>query len=261
MERQQVREEERHEVVRNEPSSEGHEPTSDSMPGADPARFGVPLPPQEGASRESRMTEVMESEKGGFEVSHFDLSLGVLSDGNYPDEGSNTLGRKLRCQSHLRTSAYRGWPFQFDTCWIGLASEPGYYPPIKTRISSNLEPEEERLITCPIDRKPFHPTRADNIYCSDRCRRTGSRMGGVAAGVGDRMESDSFMRICEGPGCEESLAGRKASARFHAAKCRKRAAYHRKRTTIVPFDWGGPGVSHLEGSSGAKSDGKDGEEG
>ncbi len=174
------------------------------------------------------MTDVMESEERGFGVSHFGPNLGMVSDGNYPDEGSGAMGRKLRCQSHLRTSAYRGWPFDYDTCWIGLAYEPGYYPPEKKK----EVPEEERLITCPVDRKPFHPTRKDNIYCSDSCRRKGARRGGKDA---MKERTDSFMRICEAPRCEKSLAGRKASARHCSAKCRKRAAYHRKTARTVPF--------------------------
>lgn len=178
-----------------------------------------------------------ESEKIGLGVSHFDPNLGAVSDGNSGVEGKDAMGRKLRrkmgCSSHPRKTAYRGWPLAYDACWVGLASEPGYYPeirPAKTEV-----PEEDRLITCPVDRQPFHPRRADNIYCSDACRRKGARMGGKGTAVGGRMENESFMRICEGPGCEESLAGRKASARFHAAKCRKRAAYHQRMAQPVPF--------------------------
>ncbi len=153
----------------------------------------------------------MESVKGGPRVSHFAGFPGTLSDANLEDEGDGALGRNGRLKSSLRSSAYLGFSFEYVPSEVGtLAPKSG-------------DPDFQ---TCPVCRGTFVRRRSDNIYCSPRCRRKGSRLGRAA--VEGRMESDSFMQRCQAPGCSNSLAGRTSRAKYCSSACRKRAAYWKR---------------------------------
>lgn len=83
------------------------------------------------------------------------------------------------------------------------------------------------LAICVRCESPFSPSRADNIYCSEDCQRTGHRRG-----LRSRLESDSFMRRCAAPDCEETLIGRTARAKYCSPACRVRGAYHRGAESV-----------------------------
>ncbi len=88
----------------------------------------------------------------------------------------------------------------------------------------------EGMRVCPACGGPFRPSRADNIYCSDSCQRKGSRRGRET--ITGRMENDRLMRRCEAPGCDRSLIGLTARAKYCSTKHRVKAAYHRRVLSV-----------------------------
>lgn len=88
-------------------------------------------------------------------------------------------------------------------------------------------PKAVVLKVCPICRSEFEPTHGRQIYCKPRCQKKAARMGKEA--VKRRLQSDSFMRRCQAPGCKKSLAGRTVRAMFCSQACGERARYWRSR--------------------------------
>lgn len=178
------------------------------------------------------MTEVMESELDVMERGH-----GVSLFG--PNVGTEPYGYDGEVDLHpppgigVRKTAYRGWAFEYDLPELGAYyfhrdGEPFPCGDCETarreeRRKTARKAEWEGWVACVRCRTPFHPSRPDNIYCSKGCRVKGARLG--RAKIEERLATDSWMRRCEAPGCEESVIGMREGTRFHATACRVRAHY------------------------------------
>ena len=80
---------------------------------------------------------------------------------------------------------------------------------------------------CVACRRPFNPRRSDHIYCSKACKNAGWRLEQNEEGWRTRkLASDIHMRRCQAPDCEETLIGRRKSAKYCSTKHRVKAAYH-----------------------------------
>ncbi len=155
------------------------------------------------------MTEAAESERVGLGVSDFDRFSGVEPYGNL---GQPDLHRTLR----------NGTPESF---LCGCCNRVIETVPVWDHAPAKRQAVEGMRI-CPACRDSFRPSRSDHRYCSDGCQRKGSRLG--KAKIEKRMENDSLMRRCEAPGCNRSLIGLTARARYCSTKHRVKAAYHRR---------------------------------
>lgn len=63
-----------------------------------------------------------------------------------------------------------------------------------------IEELTARTHICPVCRKPFTPKRSSALYCSSLCSQKAKRLGRDP--IEGRMQSDSFMRRCQAPGCD-----------------------------------------------------------
>ncbi len=155
------------------------------------------------------MTEAADTEERGLGLSGFDHFPGTEPYGKRdPGDISSTL-RKDAPETFLCPGCKR----------VILTDPIHLHTPAKRQAVENVR-------ACPVCRGSFHPARSDHIYCSDGCQRKGSRLGKET--VTDRMESDSWMRRCEAPDCENTLIGRTARAKYCSPACRVRGAYHRE---------------------------------
>jgi hypothetical protein len=159
--------------------------------------------------RESRMTEAAGTDERGLGLSDFDRFPGVESYGKWEPLDLYAVFRKDAPETFLRGCC---------DCLIETV-------PVWAHVSAERQPIEGMRI-CPPCGRSFHPTRSDHVYCSDSCQRKGSRLGKEA--IAHRMENDRLMRRCEAPGCDRSLIGLTARAKYCSTKHRVKAAYHRR---------------------------------
>ncbi len=151
--------------------------------------------------------EIADTEERGLGLSDFGPILGVEPYGNLdPGDISSTL----------RNDAPE--TFLCPGCDRVIQTDP-----IHAHLPAK-RPAVEGTRACPVCRGSFRPSRSDHLYCSDSCQRKGSRLG--RSTIEERMESDSFMRRCQAPDCENTLIGRTARAKYCSPACRVRAAYH-----------------------------------
>ena len=77
--------------------------------------------------------------------------------------------------------------------------------------------------------KPFHPVRLNHVYCSKACKNAGWRLEQNREGwLAEKLTDDTRMRRCQAPDCQETLVGRRRSAKYCCTKHRVMAAYHRE---------------------------------
>lgn len=153
----------------------------------------------------------LDTEERGLEVGLFDPNLGV---GPYANSDPWDISSTLRKDAPET--------FVCSCCGKLIQTDPVY-------LHTLAKPRAVKGATaCVACRKPFTPRRSDHVFCSKACKNAGWRLeqneGGWKAG---KLASDAHMRRCQAPDCEETLIGRRRSAKYCSDACRVRGAYHR----------------------------------
>lgn len=169
----------------------------------------------------------------GLDESHFGPETGTKP---YEEAGGQDLSSALR--KTVYEFVYLGFHFLYDpsevrplstenrkeTFLCGICNRVIFTYPVHLHDRAPRQAVKGARV-CVVCQSPFHPTRSDHVYCSDACRKKGSRLGPEK--IEDHMENDAFMRRCQAPDCEETLIGRTARAEYCSTACRVRAAYHK----------------------------------